>query len=116
MNTNRKDRFREIERDIRCGRAPYSPELLCGYLSDGGVGTGILEESAAKDFLGRLIVLRAEVICDTSIPYHWRCLCLDNLHRLMRCLYEKVRTPKERIELNRKKRGIKALAGYFSIQ
>ena len=116
MNKNRKDRFREIERDIRWGRAPNSPEILYGYLSDCEAVAGILEESAAKDLVRRLIDLLVEVICDTSVPYHWRCLCLDNLHRPMRCLREKVRTPKERIELNRKMHEINALAEYFLIQ
>ena len=116
MNTNRKARFREIERDVRWGRAPNSPEILYGYLSDCEAVAAILEESVAEDLFRRLIDLLLEVICDTSVPYHWRCLCLDNLHRPMRCLHEKVRTPKERIELNRKVHEINTLAGYFLIQ
>ena len=113
MNKNRKDRFREIERDIRWGRAPNSPEILYGYLSDCEAAAGIVEEFAAKELVRRLIDLLVEVICDTSTPYHWRCLCLDNLHRPMRYLHENVRTPKESSELSRKMHEISALAAYF---
>ena len=86
VNANRKDRVREIERDIRWGRLPDRPDILYHYLLDCEAEAMTLENSVAQNLLRQLVDLLVEVICDASVPYHWRCLCLDNIYRPMACL------------------------------
>ena len=116
MNANRKARVREIERDIRWGRLPDRPDILYQYLLDCEATAMTLENSIARDLFRQLVDLLVEVICDASVPYHWRCLCLDNIYRPMACLRKRAGTPIEQIELNKKTYEINVLAGYFLIR
>ena len=116
VNANRKDRVREIERDIRWGRLPDRPDILYQYLLDCEADAMTLENSIAKDLFRQLVDLFLEVICDACVPYHWRCLCLDNIYRPMACLRKRAGTPIERLELSRKTHEINVLAGYFLIR
>ena len=116
VNANRKDHVREIERDIRWGRLPDRPDILYQYLLDCEADAMALENSVAKDLFRQLVDLLVEVICDVCVPYHWRCLCLDNIYRPMACLRKRAGTPIERLELSRKTHEINVLAGYFLIR
>ena len=70
-----------LQHQVRFGTAPNEPRLLESYLR-------LCDECAADgdplqqtDIYQRAYELLLETICDTSIPWHWRCLCLDHIHR-----------------------------------
>ncbi len=116
VNADRRNRVCEIERDIRWGRLPDRPDILYQYLIDCEAASETLENSLAQDLFGRLVDLIVEVICDSCVPYHWRCLCFDNLYRPMACLRKRAETPTERGNLTRKMHEINVLAEYFLIR
>ena len=72
---------RELEKRVRFGQNPDSPDLLYTYLD---LYTEQLSEvgvEVAQAHLTEIIDLLLETICDPLVPYQWRALCLDNIHK-----------------------------------
>ena len=72
---------RELEKRVRFGKNPDSPDLLYTYL---GLYKEKLSEAgveASQAYLTEIIDLLLETICDPLVPYQWRALCLDNIHK-----------------------------------
>tara|TARA_B100001057_G_C22753592_1_gene912753 strand:+ start:508 stop:870 length:363 start_codon:yes stop_codon:yes gene_type:complete len=74
---------RELEKRVRFGKNPDSPELLYTYLDLYKEQLFEVGEEAAQAYLTEIIDLLLETICDPLVPYQWRALCLDNIYKPM---------------------------------
>ena len=113
MTNEISDSVFETEHNVRWGRLPDRPDILYNYLSDCEAVALSFDESNAKRLLERAIDTFVEVICDPSVPYHWRCLCLDNLYRPISRLRRIEVSDDAFKRLNKKMRDINVLTKYF---
>ena len=72
---------RELEECVRLGKNPDSPDLLYTYLDLYKKQLSQAEVEASQAYLTRIIDLLIDTICDPLVPYQWRALCLDNIHK-----------------------------------
>lgn len=92
-----------LERSVRLGSQPDEPKVLDTYL------TLCDELDDWRVYLRAYHVLLA-VICDGQVPRHWRCLCLDNVYRLIGSMHELARTERERRVVRRCTRELSVLS------
>jgi len=72
---------RELEECVRLGKNPDSPDLLYTYLDLYKERLSRLGVEVSQAYLTRIIDLLIDTICDPLVPYQWRALCLDNIHK-----------------------------------
>ena len=72
---------KELEKRVRFGKNPDSPDLLYTYLDLYKGQLSELGAEAAQAYLTEIIDLLLATICDPLVPYQWRALCLDNIHK-----------------------------------
>ena len=72
---------RELEECVRLGKNPASPDLLYTYLDLYKERLSQVGVEVSQAYLTRIIDLLIETICDPLVPYEWRALCLDNIHK-----------------------------------
>ena len=72
---------RELQNRIRFGKNPDSPDLLYTFLDLYKKQLSEVGAEAAQAYLTEIIDLLLETICDPLVPYQWRALCLDNIHK-----------------------------------
>ena len=75
------DATRELEECVRLGKNPDSPDLLYTYLNLYKERLSQVGVEVSQAYLTRIIDLLIETICDPLVPYEWRALCLDNIHK-----------------------------------
>ena len=73
--------IKDLEKCGRRGNKPDSPELLYSYLELHKMKLRQLGPQVSQAYLTGIIDLLLETICDPLVPYQWRALCLDNLHK-----------------------------------
>ena len=73
--------MKELEKFVRRGKRPDSPELLYTYLDLCKKKLPGIGAQASQAYLTGIIDLLLETICDPLVPYQWRALCLDNIHK-----------------------------------
>ena len=72
---------RELEECVRLGKNPDCPDLLYTYLDLYKERLSWVGVEASQAYLTRIIDLLIDTICDPLVPYQWRALCLDNIHK-----------------------------------
>ena len=72
---------RELEECVRLGKKQDSPYLLYTYLDLYKERLSHAGVEASQAYLTRIIDLLVDTICDPLVPYQWRALCLDNIHK-----------------------------------
>ena len=72
---------RELEKRVRLGKNPDSPDLLYTYLDLYKEKLSEVGVEASQAYITEIIDLLLETICDPLVPYQWRALCLDNIHK-----------------------------------
>ena len=93
---------KELENCVRRGKKPDSPELLYSYLELHAKKLPQVGVQASQAYLTAMIDLLLETICDPLVPYQWRALCLDNIHKPLFDLSNLPKTDKNRRILRNK--------------
>ena len=75
------DATSELEECVRLGKNPDSPDLLYTYLDLYKERLSQVGAEVSQAYLTRIIDLLIDTICDPLVPYQWRALCLDNIHK-----------------------------------
>ncbi|MHC2145543.1 hypothetical protein ACVI9W_001525 [Pseudomonas sp. 210_17 TE3656] len=70
------ENWRWLSRRIRCAMEPDEPRLIDHYLAEGRYLVCCTETSAWTVALTSFRLL-LDTACDRMLPWHWRCLCLD---------------------------------------
>ena len=77
--------WRWMSRQIRCALAPNEPRLIEHYLAEGRYLVCCTQTSSWTVALTSFRLL-LDTACDRMLPWHWRCLCLDQAWRPLRDL------------------------------
>ena len=102
-----------LEVIVRYGYRPDHPHLLYQYLSKGaGQAAGRSEEAERRVHL-HLFNTLLEAICDTNVAYHWRCLCLDHIHRPLIAIGRLARSGKQKAQVRYLRYELYTLSNYF---
>ncbi|MEM9316183.1 MAG: hypothetical protein AAGA95_16295 [Pseudomonadota bacterium] len=72
-----------LSSSVRFGTQPDSPELLERYLESCGAAASHMSVPQQREYWESVFELLMETYCDTAVAAHWRCLCLDNVHRAL---------------------------------
>ncbi len=89
------ENWRGLSLRIRCALEPDEPRLIEHYLAEGRYlarFTATPRPMIAETTFGLLI----DTARDTALPWHWRCLCLDQAWRPLRDLQAIASTPARR--------------------
>ncbi|MEG1042547.1 MAG: FagA protein [Pseudomonas sp.] len=70
------ENWRWLSRRIRCAMEPDEPRLIDHYLAEGRYLVCCTDTSAWTVALTSFRLL-LDTACDQMLPWHWRCLCLD---------------------------------------
>lgn len=88
------DNWRWLSRQIRCGLDPNEPRLIEHYLAEGrylarctGTSSWMVSMTSFR--------LMIDSASDQALPWHWRCLCLDQAWRPLRDLRNAAHTPSQ---------------------
>ena len=73
--------MKELEKCVRRGENPDSPELLYAYLDLYKTKFPKVPVQASQAYLTGVVDLLLDTICDPLVPYQWRTLCLDNIYK-----------------------------------
>ncbi|MFA3792422.1 hypothetical protein AB6T38_15005 [Aliiglaciecola sp. SL4] len=111
---NKELAFGTLELTIRHGLQPDNPHTLYHYLD-------MVEERLAAEntdkvkraILKRVLNTLLDTICDTSISFHWRYLCLDNIYKPLNQVEKFDCTDGQRAETRRFKYELSLLGTYF---
>ena len=104
---------RELEKRVRFGKNPDSPDLLYTYLDLYKEQLSEVGVEAAQSYLTEIIDLLLETICDPLVPYQWRALCLDNIYKPVFDLSKLPKTKDNRRILRNKTREISVLTRHL---
>lgn len=74
------ENWRWLSRRIRCALEPDEPRLIEHYLAEGRYLVCCTETSPWTVALTSFRLL-LDTACDRMLPWHWRCLCLDQAWR-----------------------------------
>lgn len=77
------DNWRELGLRIRCALDPDEPRLIEHYLAEGRYLARFTATPKAMIALTALRLL-LDTARDTVLPWHWRCVCLDQAWRPLR--------------------------------
>ena len=89
------ENWRGLSLRIRCALEPDEPRLIEHYLAEGrylarftATPHALIAETSFR--------LLMDTARDTMLPWHWRCLCLDQAWRPLRDLHALAQTPARR--------------------
>ncbi|ACE82913.1 hypothetical protein [Cellvibrio japonicus] len=74
-----------IRRKIRWGEEPDNSLLISRWLAQENQDLESTREELRQRYKTQFTLLM-ETIVDELVPAHWRCLCLDNIHRPLQSL------------------------------
>lgn len=70
----------DLHQKIRNAIEPHNPALIREFLSVPPVQT-LKSKFLHREYLSAQFQLLIETMADEYLPPHWRCLCLDNIHK-----------------------------------
>ncbi|CAD5106778.1 FagA protein [Zestomonas carbonaria] len=93
------DNWHWLKTKIRCALAADDPQLIDQFMAETQVmvGLGRISPWRAAEAAFRLLLDTAH---DYSLPWHWRCLCLDHAYRPLRDLERLARGEAQRYRLS----------------
>ncbi|WP_144935349.1 FagA protein [Pseudomonas alabamensis] len=74
------ENWRWLSRRIRCALEPDEPRVIDHYLAEGRYLVCCTDTSAWTVALTSFRLL-LDTACDRMLPWHWRCICLDQAWR-----------------------------------
>lgn len=87
MNVVETENTAQLRSKIRWGKEPDNPLLISRWLAQ---ENEVHERQVSRQELRRRyenqFTLLLETLLDELVPAHWRCLCLDNIHRPLQSL------------------------------
>ncbi|GAB2674607.1 hypothetical protein Q4574_19025 [Aliiglaciecola sp. 3_MG-2023] len=106
--------FGTLELTIRHGLQPDNPHTLYHYLDvvEDRLATE-KNENVKRAMLKRVLHTLLDTICDTSISFHWRYLCLDNIYKPLNSVEQYDKTEGQKAETRHFKYELSLLGTYF---
>ncbi len=90
------ENWRWLSHQIRCAMAPDEPRLIEHYLAEGRY-LARCTATPAWNIAQTSLRLLLDTATDTLLPWHWRCLCLDQAWRPLRDLRSAAHTAEQRV-------------------
>ncbi|QKZ06725.1 MULTISPECIES: FagA protein [Pseudomonas] len=77
------ENWRWLSRQIRCALSPNDPRIIEDYMAEGRflISCGAASAWTVARTAFRLLL---DTATDPALPWHWRCLCLDQAYRPLR--------------------------------
>lgn len=106
--------FARLEAAVRYGEQPDNPPLLNGYLTmSERIATDLLGSSGVRKLHLRVARVLLDTLCDTCVPRHWRCLCLDHIYRPLAAAERFVQTEVDKRQLRQLRQELNIMGNYF---
>ena len=102
-----------LEKRVLSGDTPDSPEVLVQYLDMAEQKAALLPRKKRIATHTHTLDTLLEVIADTCLPQHWRCLCLNYCYRPLRAIENLVVNNREQYYLRRQQHKLRVISHYF---
>lgn len=97
---------------VRHGHFPDHPNLVSRYLRLGAEHVKAHSDARWCFHLHRFNTL-LDTICDTNVPLHWRCLCLNSIYLPLHTMERLAESGERKKQIHRLRYELRVLSNYF---
>lgn len=113
VHTAGTENLSQLRSKIRWGEEPNNPLLISRWLAQ---ENSAHQAACSREYLRQCyesqFTLLLETLVDELIPAHWRCMCLDNIHRPLQSLKQISDTPQSNSQIQRLARELAVQSHY----